>query len=137
MRRYKFLEKDDVFDALNKLRNAFLAAKNGEEVEEIIKGLLTFDERMKIGRRILIAEYISAGINLDEIARILKVGRNTISHVSKTMDEHPNTFQLIRKRSEAIEKEYKNKRYKLTGGSTLVFKRKEYTGFSRKDVKRK
>ena len=46
MRRYRFLEKEEIFDALNKLRNAFLAARDGDEVEEIINGLLTFDEKM-------------------------------------------------------------------------------------------
>ena len=62
MRRYKFLQKEDLFEALNRLRDAFLAAKDGNEVEEIINGLLTQDEKLKIGRRILVAEYIKDGM---------------------------------------------------------------------------
>ena len=73
MRRYRFLEKEEIFDALNKLRNAFLAARDGDEVEEIINGLLTFDEKMKIGNVKLKNNLILApmvGIN-DTAFRIL------------------------------------------------------------------
>lgn len=43
MRRYKFLKKEDIYQAFNRLRDAFLSAKDGNEVEEIINGLLTRD----------------------------------------------------------------------------------------------
>lgn len=38
MRRYKFLTKEDIYDTFNRLRDAFLAAKNGfkHKVEEKI-----------------------------------------------------------------------------------------------------
>lgn len=136
MRRYDFLEQDEVFEAFNKLRNAFLAAKDGKEVDKILNGLLTFDERMKIGRRILVAEYILAGIGIDEISRILSVGKNTIASVSRSLSENPDCFKLIEKREEKVEKVYKNKRYKKVGGSQLVIKKKVYTGFTRKKVER-
>ena len=35
-----------------------------------------------------------------------------------------------------LEKEYKNKSYRLEGGSTKVFKKRIYTGLKRKDIKR-
>ena len=53
MKRYTFLTKDDTYEALMRLRDAFLAAKNGKEVGEIINGLLSEDEKIKIGRRII------------------------------------------------------------------------------------
>lgn len=136
MRRYNFLEQDDVYDAFNKLRNAFLAANDREEVDKILNGLLTFDERIKIGRRILVAEYIIAGIGVDEISKILSVGKNTIASVGRALLENPDCFKLIEKRTERVEKEYKSKKYKKVGGSQLVFKKKIYTGFKRKNVKR-
>ena|SRR3989344_2437154 len=136
MRRYEFLQQDDVYEAFNKLRNAFLAAKDGEEVEKILNGLLTFDERIKIGRRILVAEYIVAGIGIDEISKILSVGKNTIASVGRALLENPDCFKLIEKRAEKVEQEYKSKKYKKVGGSQLVFKKKVYTGFKRKNVKR-
>lgn len=136
MRRYKFLTKEDIYDAFNRLRDAFLAAKNGSEVEEIIKGLLTHDEKLKIGRRILVAEYLREGMGIDEIAKTLKVGKNTIMSVAKKLDENSISFDLIDKRRKTVENAYQKKKYRLVGGPQLVFKKKEYTGFRRKDVGR-
>lgn len=136
MRRYKFLTKDDVYTALNKLRDAFLAAKNGEDVEEIMNGLLTTDERLKIGRRIIIAEMIRSGISFDEIVNSLKVGKNTVMYMARKHEMYPQFVDLIVARQNKVEKEYRKRAYRRTGGSGLVFKRKEYTGFRRKDVER-
>lgn len=136
MRRYKFLTKDDVYDAFNRLRDAFLAAKNGNEVEEIIKGLLTYDEKLKIGRRVLVAEYIREGVGIDEIAKDLKVGKNTIMSVAKKLDENSIFLDLIVKRRKKVENEYDKKKYQYVGGAKLVFKKREYTGFRRSDVER-
>ena len=137
MRRYRFLEKEGIYEALNRLRNAFLAARNGTEVEMIINGLLTSDERLKIGRRIIVAEYLREGFTVEEIIRLLKVGKNMIQHVSRLLDKNQDWFDLIKRRSEIVEKEYKSKKFNMVGGPKLVFKRKEYSGFSRKDIKRK
>lgn len=136
MRRYKFLKKEGVYEALNRLRDAFLAAKDGIEVEEIINGILTSDEKLKIGRRIIVAEYLKLGVSFDEISKILKVGKNTIVSVMKNLDKHPGFFDLINERRKKVEKVYGNKKYRLVGGSTLVFKKREYTGFKRKDIER-
>lgn len=136
MRRYRFLQKEDIYQALNRVRDAFLAAKNGGEVEEIINGLLTYDEKLKIGRRILVAEYLKDGIKIHEIAKLLKVGKNTIISVARNLDINSNFFDLINKRKEKVEKEYSKKKFREIGGSTLVFKKKQYTGFKRKDVER-
>lgn len=136
MRRYKFLKKEDIYQAFNRLRDAFLSAKDGNEVEEIINGLLTHDEKLKIGRRILIAEYIKDGIGFEEIAKILKVGKNTIVSVMKSLDKYPMSFDIIGKRRIKVESVYNKKKHRFIGGSTLIFKKREYTGFKRKDVER-
>src|SRR3989338_1960253 len=120
MRRYKFLTKDDIYDAFNRLRDTFLAAKNGDEVEEIIKGLLTHDEKLKIGRRILVAKCLKEGMGIDEIAKTLKVGKNTIMTVAKKLDENSLFLDLIDKRRSKVEDNYKRKKYRLIGGPQLV-----------------
>lgn len=135
MRRYHFLSTEDVYEALNQLRSAFLAAKNGEEVNEIINGLFTHDEKMKIGRRIIIASLLDYS-TVTDIVSISHVGRTTISLVSKLKDDNPKCFQLIGNRKKHAQKVYEDKKYRKVGGSTLIFKRNEYTGFKRKDVKR-
>lgn len=136
MRRYTFLNKEDIFQALNRLRDAFLAARDGNEVEEIINGILTSDERLKIGRRILIAEYIKDGSRFQDIMRDLKVGKNTIAEITRCLDNHPACFDIIGKRRQKVDTTYANRKYRWVEGSKLIFKKKEYTGFKRKDVQR-
>ena len=137
MRRYKRLTKKDIYEAINKIRDAFLAAKDGNEVNEIINSVLTTEEKIKIGRRVLVAEYLNIdSITVDEIRAILKVGYSTVSNVARRKAKFPLGFQLIEKRGKRVEDEYQKKKYRKTGGSTLIFKRKEYTGVQRKDIKR-
>lgn len=136
MRRYEFLTKEGVYEALNKLRAAFLAAKDGHQVEEIIMGVLTHDERMKIGRRVQIAKLLRAGWTQAEIAEELKVGFPTISLVARKLQERPGCYDLIEKREDKVENKYRSDSYRSSGGSKLVFKKKVYTGFTRKDVTR-
>lgn len=136
MRRYKFLKKEDIYEALNRLRDAFLAAKDGNEVEEIMNGLLSTDEKLKIGRRILVAEYLKAGMKFETIVKTLKVGKNTIISVMKNLENYPDFIELINKRTHKVEKEYSKKKYNLIGASKLVYKKKTYSGFKRKDVQR-
>lgn len=135
-RRYRFLPKNYIFSALNKLRAAFLAAKDGNDVEEIINGILTYDERLKVGRRVEIARLLELGLTYKEIADELKVGLNTISLVDKLTKEHPRCYELIKAMEEKVEREFSRKAYTQRGGSKMIFKRREYTGFKRKDVKR-
>ncbi len=136
MRRNKNLSHAKIYEALNIERNAFLAAKDGNQVNKIIDGLLTYDERLKIGRRILIAKCLRSNIGIDEISHLLRVGKSTIMHVSRRLEKYDEWFDLINKRSETTEKEYLRKKYKSVGSSQLVFKKKAYTGFKRKDVNR-
>ena len=136
MRRYKFLDSNSVYSALNKLRASFLAAHDGNEVEEIIKAILTHDEMMKIGRRIQIAEMIQQKILYRQIAKKLKVGISTVLFVAGKLDKHPLGYKLITNREEKVKREYKTKSYESIGGSKLIFKKKVYTGFTKKDVQR-
>jgi uncharacterized protein YerC len=136
MRRYSFLGKDYVFTALNRLRAALMAAKDGYDVEEIIKGVLTHDERIKIGRRIEIAEMLSSGLSHDEIADEMKVGFTTIAQVARNLEKYPKCFELIGKRLDKVSNEYSSKAYMKVGGSKLIHKKRKFTGFSRKDVGR-
>ncbi len=121
---------------MNKLRSAFLAANDGHDVEEIINGLLTSDEKIKIGRRIQVAQLLLSGMPGSEIIDELKVGKGTVNLVEKNLTEYPRCFELILKRQELVDREYKEKAYVKVGGPKLIFKKKEYTGFRRKNVKR-
>lgn len=130
------MDKENIYETINRVRNAFLAAEDGSEVNEIIEGLLTLDEQLRIGRRVLIAELLLSGITIEQIEKLLKVGKGTVVSVGKSLEKHPKCFDLLELRGIKVEKEYGSKKYRSVGGSKLVFKRKEYTGFTRKDVKR-
>ena len=136
MRRYQFLKQDQVHEALNRLRDSFLAAKDAAEVDQIINSILTRDEKIKIGRRIVIAEYILSGISILEICSQLKVGKNTVMHVANRLEKYENGFFLIKRRSKKVEEEYLKKKYRKIGGSQQIIKTKVYSGIRRKDIKR-
>lgn len=134
--RYKFLTTEEEYEVTNLLRNAFLAAKDGNDVDEIINGLLTTDEKIKIGRRIKMAFMMLSGFSGEEIMSFLHVGRNSITLVSKHLDKYSKCFELIKIREKKVDDIYKEKSYKKTGGSKVIHKKKTYTGFIRKNVKR-
>ena len=113
MRRYQFLAKSFVYNALNKLRAAFLAAKDGEEVEQLMKAILTNDERIKIGRRIEVAQLLQAGLTYHEITAELKVGIPTVVAIAKKFEQYPHAFRLINKRENQVEKTYQQIRFPL------------------------
>lgn len=136
MRRYKFLDKDGVYKALNKLRSAFLAAKDGKEVDELIKGILTPDERLKIGRRILVSQCIDEEFTYNQIRQTLRVGRQTVIEVQKAKNNHPKCFELLSKREDKVETEFGEKAYKMTGNPKRFQKFPSYTGYKRSDVER-
>ena len=136
MRRYKFLTRENVYDALNKLRAAFLAAKDGKDVEEIINGLLTSDEKLKLGKRILVAQAIQDHLTYKEIMETYKVGKQTVATVGKKLRTNSECYELIGIRENKVNTEYKKKAHQGAGGSKKIFKTKVYMGFKRKDVNR-
>lgn len=136
MRRYKYVDKEDIFASWNKLRDALLAAKDGSEVDSIMRALFTEEERFQLGRRIQIAECLKSGMTIIEISQALKAGNSTVVHISRRIEKYPEGFELIYKRHKKVEEEYEKKKYTKVGGSKLVFKKKVYTGITRKDIKR-
>lgn len=136
MRRYRFLDKENIFEVFNKLRSAFLAAKDGEEVDQIIKGILTNDERMKIGRRIIISQLLEDDLTYEEISKNYKIGKQTIIQVQKLKEKYPKCFELINAREIKVEDEYHQKAYRMTGNPKSFLKFPKYTGYKRSKIKR-
>lgn len=135
-KRYVRLDNDSFYESFNRLRDAFLAAKNGIEVDKVIEAILTEDERVKIGRRIQVADLIKSGLVYREISNLLKVGLTTVVEVDKRLAENPEGFEIIFQRREKVEKEFKDKAYQKVGGTKVVYKKTRYTGYRRRDVPR-
>jgi len=91
---------------------------------------------LKIGRRILVADAILNNLTIEEISQNLSVGKATVLSVYRSLEIDGSWYQLISKRSDKVEKEYQEKKFVLRGGSLQIKKRKEYSGFKRKEVKR-
>ena len=136
MRRYKNIQQKEIYESWNSLRNALLAAQNGNEVNKIMDFLFTDEEKFQLGRRIIIAGFLRMGVTIDEIAITLRVGKNTVLNVLRRLDSDTIGYELIEKRNKKVEEIYSKGKYRKTGGSKLVFKKKEYTGLKRVDVKR-
>lgn len=136
MRRYSFLTKADNYEALNRLRDAFLAAKDGNEVNQIINGLLTEDEKIRIGRRIIISQALNANNTYQEIISVSNVGRTTVNWVARQMVLFPICFKLLLKRYYIVQKKYEHKRMREVTLSPLPDRRREYSGIKRSDIKR-
>lgn len=136
MRRYRFLDQNQIFQAFNKLRSAFLAAKDGSEVDQIIKGVLTSDERIKIGRRIVISQLLDTEMTYDEISKNYKIGKQTVLQVQKLKDKYPSCFELINDREKKVDDEYHKKAYEKVGYTRSLQRFPKYTGYKRREVKR-
>lgn len=136
MRRYKYIKKEEIFESWNRLRAALLAAKDGNQVNDIMFALFTEEERFQLGRRIQVAECLIQKMTIAQIKEILNVGNSTVLHISRRIEKYPTGFSLIFKRRETVEKEYQKGKTRSVGGSKRVFKEKVYTGLKRKDIQR-
>lgn len=119
--RYKNISDTSIRSALRKLRISFVSAKSKKDVDELIFGLLTHDERIKVGRRIQIAEMLLSGKTYLEIRDELGTGKGTVLNVLKKLDKYPQCYKLI------ISKDRKNKnlnKKNTRGGSKQIFKLK-------------
>jgi DNA-binding MarR family transcriptional regulator len=84
----------------------------------------------------MIAECIKDSMTNIEICDLLKVGRSTVTHILRRVEKYPNGFMLIERRGKRVKTEYEKKKYKEVGGSTLIWKKKVYTGITKKDIER-
>ncbi|PIS21372.1 hypothetical protein COY33_02380 [candidate division WWE3 bacterium CG_4_10_14_0_2_um_filter_42_7] len=135
-RRYINVQQESVYDAFNRARDSFLAAKDGNEVDLVIEALLTSDEKIRIGRRIQVAKLLRQGKLFREIKNTLRVGLETIDQVDKKLSSNPEGFDIIFRRGDEVEDKYHEKAYRKEGGPRLLHKRTVYTGYKRKDVPR-
>lgn len=136
LRRYYFLSNRDIGEIFDKVRDAFLAAKDGHDVDAVIDAILTAEERVKIGRRIMVAQLINDKATYEDLHRILKVGKVTVTTVIHQMLVNPEGFEAILRRTKKVSQEYKDKAYAKVGSSKLFLKKSVRTNFNIRDVKR-
>jgi predicted DNA-binding protein YlxM (UPF0122 family) len=118
------------------MRIILLAAHDGNDVGKIMSFVFTQDEILKIGRRLIVADYVQGELSFNEIVKDLKVGKNTVNLMIKKLVIDTSAYKLIKAREKRVEEEYKDKAYRKVGSPKLFHKKKEYTGYKRSDVSR-
>lgn len=137
LRRYYFLDNKSLPAIYDKVQAAFLAAKDGNEVKAVIDAILTPDEKVKVGRRILVAQLIKDGkITYEDLLKTLKVGKSTVAMVIHQMLINPEGFEAIFRRVKKVDQEYKDKAFATSVLSRHIVGPKTRTNFKRADVKR-
>jgi len=81
---------------INDLVNAFLEARNRDEVLDFLMGLLTPKELDEIARRLEIVKMLKAGFSQREIVDKLNVGISTVTRGSKELKL--NRFKILNKK---------------------------------------
>jgi len=74
-----------------------------DEVKKFFKDLLTLSEVVMVSRRIQIAKMLLEGFDYEEIRKQLKVGKTTISHVEKWLNNGFGGYKEIIKRHDKKE----------------------------------
>src|SRR3989344_6903264 len=105
-RMMKDLTDSEIQATLDALYTATSSLKGREAVKLFLRDLLTSSERIMLGRRIIIARMLIAGISYDEIGERLRVGRATIGRVRRWLtDQFPGFEDAIK----AMEKEFERR----------------------------
>ena len=95
-----------------------------DEVKKFFKDLLTLSEVVMISRRIQIAKMLLEGFDYEEIRKQLKVGKTTISHVEKWLNNGFGGYQEIIKRHNKKESKRKAESLPVVPFSCQAIKKK-------------
>ena len=117
-RRLKDLSDSEIRATLDTLYTAVSSLSGRRAVKLFLRDLLTPSERIMLGRRIIIARMLVAGISYDEIGARLRVGRTTIAKVHHWLtDQFPGFEDAVR----AMEKEFDRRAVHLASREPYTF----------------
>ena len=96
--RYNQLSDFEKKKFLGEFYSMISLLRGRDEVKKFFKDLLTLSEVVMISRRIQIAKMLLDGFDYEEIRKQLKVGKTTISHVEKWLNNGFGGYKEIIKR---------------------------------------
>jgi uncharacterized protein YerC len=102
-RKLSELTEQERIKTLDMLYTAAASVQGREAMKMFLRDLLTSSERVMLGRRIWIARLLLSGTSQSEIARMLKVGPNTVWRVEKWLQDQFPGYELALK---GLEREY-------------------------------
>ena len=119
------LTKQETIATLDALYTAASSIKGRDKVKGFLRNLLTPSERIMLGRRIIIARMLIAGVSYDEIQKRLRVGRGTVGRVHRWLtDQLPGFERAIKGMEKALkQREWKNSKPEF---GTFAYLKKKY-----------
>ena len=94
-RKVTELTSAERMETLDALYTAAGTLKGRTAAKDFLKDLLTESERIMLGRRILIARALLAGVTHDEIVAKYKVGKDTTMRIARWLDEQLPGYQAV------------------------------------------
>lgn len=92
------LPKEKRIQMIGEFYDVIDCLKNRGEIRLFFKDLLTPDEIATLMRRVEVAALLTAGFTYDQIAQILKVGRDKITNVQRSLSRSGEGYKIIIKR---------------------------------------
>lgn len=124
--RSKELSKEDRIAVLDALYTAASSVKGRDAVKLFLRDLLTESERIMLGRRILIAQKIMAGVGYDNISSEMRVGKDTIARVHRWLrDQLPGYENAIQEMEKEFTARKKKSDDKYLYATSLLFRLKK------------
>lgn len=121
-RRPKDLTEKEMIITLDALYTAASAVHGRNAVKLFLRDLLTPSERVMLGRRIIIARMLLAGVPYEDIARRMRVGHATVGRVHRWLhDQLPGYEQAIK----GMEEEFKKRREKKLYATNALYRLKK------------
>ncbi|MBU2577495.1 hypothetical protein KKA69_01530 [Patescibacteria group bacterium] len=81
-------------EVLSLLYQVVSDTRKTDEIEKLLKGLLSEAELLSIAKRIAVAKYLKEGLSYTEIKKRLKVSSATVSQIQSQMQGEPG-FQIV------------------------------------------
>lgn len=92
------LPKEKRIQMIGEFYDVIHCLKNRGEIRLFLKDLLTPDEIANLMRRIEVAVLLTAGFTYDQISQILKVGKDKVTNVQKSLAQGGDGYKIVVKR---------------------------------------
>lgn len=125
-RKLSELSKEETIATLDALYTAASVLKGRDAMKLFLRDLLTSSERIMLGRRIIIARMLIAGISYDEIGERMRVGRATIGRVQRWLhDQFPGFENAIKEMEREFTARGKKRDEKYLYATSALFRLKK------------
>ncbi|MBU6310369.1 hypothetical protein KGO06_00340 [Patescibacteria group bacterium] len=123
-RKISDLTDTERIETLDALYTAASTLKGRDATKRFLKDLLTTSERVMLGRRILIARDLLAGVSRNEIMARMRVGPDTVYRVQQWLDDTmPGYEDVVEEMNKAHEARRKPKHPEW---GTFAYLKKKY-----------